>query len=83
MEFCDLFNNIISFIRTAAVAGAILGVMMYGLGKIVGGFFPEISNYTQDFVKKLAIGAIALGLGVSAVLWVFEAVGISVDFCSF
>jgi hypothetical protein len=56
----DVVNNLVSaivdIIQSVAIGAGILGLVVWGIGKVARPIFPQISGLTQNYIPDLLIG---------------------------
>jgi type IV secretory pathway VirB2 component (pilin) len=58
--FAGVVETITDIIQGLTVVVGILGIVLYGFGKVARGIFPEIAQMTQQYLKEFIIGIVVV-----------------------
>ena len=75
--FDEIITSITSLIQDIALVLAVLGLVIWGLGKVARPVFPEISSMTQQYIPNMIIGLVVIFGAAKIVEKVGGAIGAS------
>lgn len=73
--FSSIVTTITGIIQSLAVVVGILGISLWGFGKLARPVFPEISQLTNQYINQFMIGLVAVYLASTVVEAVAGAIG--------
>ena len=71
----ELVNNITDLIQSVAIGAGILGLSIWGIGKVARPVFPQISQLTANYIPDLLIGVAVVFVAASIVEGIAGAIG--------
>lgn len=71
----EIINNVVSIVQQITVGVAILGLVIWGLGKLTRPFFPQLSQMTANYITEFIIGIVVIFSATLIVQGIANAVG--------
>jgi hypothetical protein len=71
----DLVQSITDIIQGVAIGAGILGLSIWGLGKVTRPIFPQISQLAGNYISDLLIGVAVIFVAASIVEGIASAIG--------
>lgn len=73
--FSNVVATIIDIIQSLTVGVGILGVTIWGFGKVARPVFPEIAGLTQQYISQFLVGVVAVFIAATVVEGLAAALG--------
>ncbi len=73
--FSGIVTTITDIIQSLSVVVGILGISLWGFGKLARPVFPEISQLTSQYITQFMIGLVAVYLASTVVEAIASAIG--------
>jgi hypothetical protein len=71
-----VIEGIVSLVQSVAIGLGVLGLVIWGLGKIARPVFPQLSGLTQNYIPDLLIGIAIVFIAAEVLDWVVGAMGV-------
>jgi hypothetical protein len=68
-------TNITGLIKSISVGIGILGLSLWGLGKVARPVFPEMASLTQQYIQSLIIGLVVIFMAAQIAEMIVGAIG--------
>jgi hypothetical protein len=65
--FSGVVTTITDIIQSLTVVVGILGVTIWGFGKVARPIFPEVSSLTQQYISQFLVGVVAVFIAATVV----------------
>ena len=73
--FSGIITTVTGIIKSLTVVVGILGVTLWGFGKVARPIFPELSNTTNQYISQFVIGVVAVFVAATVVEAITSAIG--------
>ncbi|HID63189.1 MAG TPA: hypothetical protein EYP49_10680 [Anaerolineae bacterium] len=71
----NLVTSITDIIQSVAIAAGVLGLSVWGIGKVARPIFPQVASLTQNYIPDLLIGVAVVFVASQLVEGLANAIG--------